>query len=237
VSLLANASWAKLAAEYERVKDDPTTLKVFTNTILGQPWRGEGNELDELELKARAEPFSLDAIPPEVLAISVGCDVQGDRLEASVVGWGRDGTAFVLAHQVLWGPPDDDEVWKDLDGLLRSRWKSPLGGSLRVDAAAIDAGDLYDTVLAFCQPRLGRKVFAIKGQAGFARPAIARAKLKKGKPLFLVGRGRDQGRAVRQARARPRSPLQRHPGAELLRAACVREACHPPGTGPADSTL
>jgi phage terminase large subunit GpA-like protein len=189
VSLLANASWAKLAAEYERAKDDPTTLKVFTNTILGQAWRGEGAELDENALAARAEPFGLEIIPLEVLAISVGVDVQGDRLEASVVGWAKDGTAYVLEHMVLWGPPDDDEVWRSLDELLRSTWKHPLGGMLRVDAAAVDAGDgdVYDTVLAFCQPRLGKRVFAIKGQGGFARPAFARAKLKKGKPLFLAG--------------------------------------------------
>ena len=42
-------------------------------------------------------------------------------------------------------------------------------------------------MLAFCTPRLGRKVFAIKGVPGFARPAIARAKIKRGKPLFLAG--------------------------------------------------
>ena len=189
VSLLPNASWAKLAAEFLRAKDDPTTLRVFVNTILGEPWRGEGNDLDEATLAARVEPFSLDDVPAEVLAITVGVDVQGDRLEATVVGWSRDNTAFVLAHETLWGPPDDEEVWKDLDELLRQRWKHPHGGTLKVDAAAIDAGSggHYETVLAFCAPRLGRKCFAVKGVAGFARPAIQRAKLKRGKPLFLAG--------------------------------------------------
>ena len=189
VSLLANASWAKLAAEFLRAKGDADTLKVFTNTILGQPWRGAGDELEEGALAKRVEPFSLDRIPPEVLALTIGVDVQGDRLEASIVGWGRDGTAFVLAHETLWGPPDDNDVWQALDELLRQRWRHPLGGSLKADAAAIDAGSgsHYDIVLAFCTPRLGRKVFAIKGAPGFARPAIARAKLKRGKPLFLAG--------------------------------------------------
>lgn len=35
VSLHANASWAKLAAEFIGAKDDPTTLQTFVNTILG----------------------------------------------------------------------------------------------------------------------------------------------------------------------------------------------------------
>jgi hypothetical protein len=43
-----------------------------------------------------------------------------------------------------------------------------------------------DAVIAFTAPRLARKVLAIKGQAGFARPAIVRSKIK-GKPLFICG--------------------------------------------------
>ena len=95
---------------------------------------------------------------------------------------------FILDHQTFWGSPLDNETWLDLDGLLRSRWPHPNGGELKVDAAAIDAGDggHYDAVLKFCAARRSRKRFAIKGAAGFARPAIVRAKTK-GKPLFIVG--------------------------------------------------
>ncbi len=60
VSLHANASWAKLAAEFAAVKDDPIGLQVFANTILGQGWKGAGDELDESDLIARAEPIGLD---------------------------------------------------------------------------------------------------------------------------------------------------------------------------------
>lgn len=190
VSLLANASWAKLAAEYERVKDDPVRLKAFWNTLLGLAWEGDGDEIDDDALRHRAEVFSLEAIPREVLAITVGCDVQGDRLEATVTGWGRDGACFVLGHEVLWGTPGeaDSEVWRDLDGLLRQRWPHPTGGSLGVDVAAVDAGDggVMDIVQAFCAPRFGKRVFAIKGAPGFHRTFIARAKIS-GKPLFIVG--------------------------------------------------
>lgn len=185
-SLLPNAAWPKLAAEYDRAKDDPATLRVFVNTVLGMPWREDHGGLDDADLASRAEPFDLDAIPPEVLALTAGIDVQGDRLEATILGHGRDNATLVLAHHVLWGSPDGGDVWSDLDDLLRSRWKHPSGGSLKIDAAVIDSGGHhYDQVMAFCAPRLGRRVLACKGVAGFARPAIARAKLKRGRPLFL----------------------------------------------------
>jgi hypothetical protein len=45
-----------------------------------------------------------------------------------------------------------------MDKLLRQRWRRPAGGALKVDTAAIDAGDggHYDRVLAFCIRALPR---------------------------------------------------------------------------------
>jgi phage terminase large subunit GpA-like protein len=186
ISGLANASWGKLAAEFIAAKADPATLQTFVNTILGQGWREAGEELDEAELAARAEPFGLDAMPAEVLVVTVGVDVQHDRLELVFLGHSRTET-FVLGASVIWGAPDDETTWIELDDALRTTWRHPLGGTLRVDAAAIDAGDggTMDAVLAFCRPRFSRKVVAIKGAQG-ARPAIA-ASSSKGSRLFIVG--------------------------------------------------
>jgi phage terminase large subunit GpA-like protein len=188
VSSLANASWSKLAVEYGRAKDDDATLKVFQNTILAEPWRETADEVEDLALAGRVEPFSLDRIPDPVAFITCGVDVQQDRFEITVAGHARDGTMFILAHVALWGSPLENASWVELDQFLLQRWRHPRGGQLKVDCAAIDAGDggVYDIVLAFSQSRLGRKVLAIKGIAGFARPAIAPSKTRKGK-LFIAG--------------------------------------------------
>jgi phage terminase large subunit GpA-like protein len=173
VSLLANASWTKLAAEFLQAKSDPAELQTFVNTILAEGWREAVDEVDEAALMARAEPFSLEAIPVEVLALSAGVDVQDDRLEATVLGWARDGSTLVLGHVVIWGAPDDETSWRELDELLTSRWKHPAGGWLKVDAAVIDAGDgeHMARVRAFCASRGSRRVMAGKGAAG-ARPPL-----------------------------------------------------------------
>ncbi|MFC4667127.1 phage terminase large subunit family protein [Seohaeicola nanhaiensis] len=187
VSTLANASWGKLAAEFVEAKKAPDTLQVFVNTILAQGWREEAEELDEVELAARAEPFGLpDAIPADVLFVTAGIDVQRDRLEVVFLGWGRD-DIFVLAQTVIWGDPMGDDVWAELDEALRTIWKHPKGGFLRVDAAAVDAGDgaTMDRVIGFCRPRLARRIVAVKGAAG-NRPVI-RASDTRGSRLFIVG--------------------------------------------------
>lgn len=188
-SLLPAAAWGKLAAEFERAKLDEATLKVFVNTVLGEPWREPADEVDEASLVNRVEPFDLEHMPAEVLAITMGIDSQDDRFEITTTGHARDGALYVLAHDVLWGSPLDDDTLAALDGHLRQRWRHPRGGTIGVDAAVVDAGDggHYDGILAFCHPRIGRKVLAGKGVAGFARAAIQRAKLKRGRPLFLIG--------------------------------------------------
>lgn len=187
VSLLHNASWAKLAAEYLRAKDDSETLKVFINTILGQGWKETADEIDIDALAARAESFSLDNIPREVLALTAGVDVQDDRLECSIVGHASNGDAYVLAHQIVFGSALDSETWAELDDLLKTRWRN---GALRIDACVIDGGDggHYDTVQGFCNPRSARKMLCGKGLAGFSRPMIAMSRTNKGiRRIFLVG--------------------------------------------------
>ncbi len=190
VSLHANASWPQLVREFLSAKKDPTTLQTFVNTILGQGWTGAGDELDEGELAGRNEPFGLDALPEDVLTIAAGIDTQHDRLECTLIGYAKDETAFILGHRVIWGQWDHDETWAELDDLLKTKWKHPLGGSLGVEAAAIDAGDgaTMDAVKAFCAPRQRRRIMAIKGVSG-TRPFIepSRGRKTKGARLWLVG--------------------------------------------------
>jgi phage terminase large subunit GpA-like protein len=98
VSPLANASWRKLAAEFLQSKDDPATLQTFVNTILAQGWRETGEELDDSALAARAENFSLNDLPMNVLMITAGVDVQRDRLEITLIGWDSGGAAGPPHH-------------------------------------------------------------------------------------------------------------------------------------------
>jgi phage terminase large subunit GpA-like protein len=190
VSLHSNASWARLAAEFVTAKDDPSTLQTFVNTILGQGWRGEGEELADDEMAARGEAFGLGAVPVEVLAVTAGVDVQHDRLECTFIGWAEGGAAFVLGHRVIWGAWDADETWQELDERLRERFPHALGGRIGVDAVAIDAGDgtTMHRVTAFATPRTRRRIMAIKGASG-NRPMIERAgsKTKTGARLWIVG--------------------------------------------------
>ena len=171
-STLPNASWPRLAAEFLHAKRSPATLKPFLNTILGEPWRGEGDDLDAADLLALRRPFSLSAVPEDVLALTAGADVQQDRVEVTFTGWTRDDDMRVLAHEVIWGSPTENETWAEVDDALKRQFAHPLGGVMILDAAVIDSGNWADQVYAFCRPRTARRILPGKGMAGFGRASL-----------------------------------------------------------------
>ncbi|MGN6422628.1 MAG: phage terminase large subunit family protein [Asticcacaulis sp.] len=187
ISLLPNAAWPVLVSEFLEAKRSPETLKAWTNTVLGEPWRDAGDDLDEGDLLSRREQFGLTAIPADVLLITCGVDMQDDRAEYVVLGHGRT-DLFVLSSGVIWGRFDTADLWLELDDLLKSSWPHPLGGTLRIDAALIDSGDGDHAphVYSFTKPRFSRRVAASKGMPGFSRLPLQRSTVK-GQPLFIVG--------------------------------------------------
>jgi phage terminase large subunit GpA-like protein len=190
VSVLANVSWAKLAAQWLQAKDNPADLQVFVNTVLAEPWKESAPEIDDHLLASRVKPFGIEEIPVEVLIISAGLDVQDDRIEITLLGWNRKGEIFILAHFVFWGSPDENSLWIEVDDFLKSRWIHPLGGQIGIDAAIVDSGDgdWTQKVYDFCFPRASRHIMAGKGVGG-SRPVIeaSRGKVKGGGRLWVMG--------------------------------------------------
>lgn len=168
ISTLANAAWSEIVREFLEAKKDPDLLRVWTNTLMGEPFHDRsGDGFDEHELAKRAESFGLGAIPAEVRVITAGVDVQAYGLE--VVTLGHSATQmFVLGYETVHGAPTADETWRELDDLLKRRFAHPFGGKVGYDAAAVDSGDgnTTDVVYSFTRPRASRRIVSIKGHDG-----------------------------------------------------------------------
>ena len=183
-------SWPELAREFLEAKRTRETLQVFVNTILGETWRDEAAvPLEADALHARREPFAAEA-PAGVALITAGADVQADRIECEVVGWGAGEESWSLGYFVIHGDTGQPEVWADLDRLLARQWRHESGLLLPVSAACIDAGFETATVTEFCSQRRGRRVFAVKGSSGFGKPIWPRRATSGGRhrgEIFLIG--------------------------------------------------
>lgn len=183
--------WAKLSdhvREFLNVKKNPEMLRVFCNTVLGELWEDQGERVDDLDLAERRE--ELTYLPEEALIITAGVDVQPDRLEASVIAWGDQWEAWVVDHVILYGDAAGLKVWQQLDALLARTYETVDGRELPISATCVDSGGANtQTVYEYCKPRYGRRVFAIKGVGGEARPLVGKPAKNNSKkcPLFPIG--------------------------------------------------
>jgi len=175
--------------EFLKAKRDPMRLKTWVNTFLGETWEEQGDRIDEFDLIDRCEDWG-DELPEDVLLMTAGIDVQDDRLEIEVVGWGRGEESWSISYDTLYGDPSTSELWIRLDSLLQKTFTHPLHGEMVIRSSCIDSGGHYtQQVYNYARQRSGRRVFAIKGVGGEGKPIIGRpTKNNIGKiNLFPVG--------------------------------------------------
>jgi phage terminase large subunit GpA-like protein len=159
-------SWRRIAEEWFAAQGDVLQLQVFVNTVLGETWEERGEHIEHGALLARCEEYPLE-VPAGVAVLTMGVDVQGDRLELSVFGEGLDSESWLIKHEVLWGDPGRPDVWGKLD-LVRERQWMVEGGrpSLIISCTAVDSGGHHTSeVTDYCTARWMKAVFSIKGSS------------------------------------------------------------------------
>lgn len=185
-------SWTEIAREFLLAKDDPSRLQVWTNTKLAETWQDmAGEQVDPTELMTRRERWGLD-LPAGVVLLTCGVDVQDNRLELEIVGWGRGEESWSIDYRVLYGDPSTPELWAQLDEILsRTYPHSKDVPDLHISATCIDSGGHYtDYVINYCYDRRLHGVWAIKGAGGAGKPiwpATASKSFKTQKPVYVIG--------------------------------------------------
>jgi phage terminase large subunit GpA-like protein len=176
-------------SEFMSSKRDPMRLKTWVNTFLGETWEEQGDRIDEFDLIERCENWGKD-LPEDVLLLTAGVDVQDNRLEVEIVGWGRGEESWSISYQTIYGDPSTSELWARLDTVLQEKFTHPTLGEMIVRGACVDSGGHYtQQVYNYARLRAGRRVFAIKGIGGEGKPVAGRpTKNNIGKiNLFPVG--------------------------------------------------
>jgi len=175
--------WApmqRMVSKFLRAKKDTESLKAWVNTQLGETWEEPGDVVEPSTLFARREQYAAE-MPAGALVAVAGIDVQGDRLEVGVYGYGIGEESWDITYRVLWGDPDKDDVWQLLDDvLIRGRFKHESGATIGIAASCIDSGGHHThRVYEYCRTRQSKRIFAIKGMAGFGRPMVSAPSSKR----------------------------------------------------------
>jgi phage terminase large subunit GpA-like protein len=192
----------KIVKKFLESKGHPELLKQFINTVLGETWEEGGERADPDSLYGRREVYEagyVDAygpdapkgvLPAAVGLITAGVDIQGNRFECEIVGWGAHEERHSLDYIVHFADPTAPAFWAALDDVIRRQFQHPSGVRMKIAITCIDSGFMTQAVHDYCRPRYGWGVRAIKGIQGPGRsiwPKKATTNQAKNTDTFIVG--------------------------------------------------
>ena len=97
-------SLTDIVAEFLAARRDAALLQVWSNTVLGEPTEPKQEAVEGSALLRRGENYGPQSIPDQVQLLSAGVDVQADRLEVQIIGFG--------AHEEVVGGPLRGLAWR-----------------------------------------------------------------------------------------------------------------------------
>ncbi len=181
----------------DALEEGEEALKAFNNTQLALTWK-EASEAPEWNIVyERRDKYKLGTCPAGVLMLFAGVDVQKDRLEVRIWGFGRNRQRWLIDVKILLGSPTTSDVWKELAKLFETTWSHELGGEMVVRDWGIDSAAFGSEVAAFVRAQRGRgNVHATRGHdkyesaflgLGAMEVSSAGKKLSRGLKTLKIG--------------------------------------------------
>lgn len=180
--------WHETAQEFLDAKHEGrNTLQTFFNTAMAEPWEEASEQVDATGLTRHKHDYGVTesgariAVPDWAVLLTCGVDVQRDRLEYEVVGWGEGYESWSIEYGIIIGETDPNkrkqlahdgaeipDPFRDLDAVLLKSYHHASGADLRIAGVMVDSGDgaMTQHVYNFVSPRTGRRVWACKGIHG-----------------------------------------------------------------------
>lgn len=171
-------AWRELAEMWRDAQKDPARLKTFINDRLAEPFEDPAMRAVKQNVIAdRAEPYRLRTAPHGVLEVTAGVDTQDNRLAVQILGWGHGMACWLIDYVELPGDPASPAVWDALTELLNRPIEHESGGTVRVQATAIDAGGhRTEDVKHYVRRRRIRRPLCIFGAVPNNAPVLSKGK-------------------------------------------------------------
>jgi phage terminase large subunit GpA-like protein len=173
----------KLDADHRAKNGDENAKIVFINSKLGRPYSYDSGALESDKLRELVEDtYEELEVPSGALLVTVGVDVQHDRLAIVITAWGRGEENWII----YWGEipasvtvvDTKDPAWTALEQLVFGAFKHQSGVSMYASALSIDSSDgqTNDAVYHWvrkCKKKYSRcNIMAIKGSSAKTDPEI-----------------------------------------------------------------
>lgn len=193
-------SWSDAARDFVKAENNPTKLRAFTNTVLGEPYADKGDTPNFRRLYERRDNYDPGTVPKGGVVLFCGADVQRDRIEAEVVAFGRNMESWSVDYKVFPGDTADldspDGPWAQLDNLLNWSFQHENGEYMQIMTMAVDANYRTQTVYNWVRRYQPNRVIAVQGReeaASLVSQPITRdvqvsgKKVRRGVRAWMVG--------------------------------------------------
>lgn len=157
-------TWAKCVERYLKARGSEVDMIAFTNTVKGEVSKPSSEAPNWQLLYHRAVEAPKNRPSNQVKFITMGVDLQKDRLELHIVGWGHDRRRWVIDYRVLPGDPTTQEPWEQLRSIIiGEKFIREDGLEMTVRFTAVDAGNWASEVYLFCKDFERSQVVPVKG--------------------------------------------------------------------------
>jgi phage terminase large subunit GpA-like protein len=147
---------------------------VFSQQVLGEAHVEKGEAPDHAKLLKAVLPYRLQTIPLGGLVLTMGCDVQVNRLEWAVYAWGVGLSYWLVDFGIIEGDPDSDGPWRALDTIRARKYEDVFGRAHGIEACGVDSG--YKSQRVYNYARSRPHVLATDGRDGWNVPILGTPK-------------------------------------------------------------
>ena len=189
LSYSPNVTWTDIADEFLTSSKSKELLKNFYNEVLARPFDEDIAYMKTKDLYDKREEY-LAEVPRGVLVILCGADVQRDRIEVAVIGWGANYESWAIDYKIFMGDTLQPEVWDMYKSFITSKqYMNEDGRMVDIYGGATDAGYRTPTVTAHITPLFNRRFFSVMGASNVLAPISPHkaSKTKNKQPLFMLG--------------------------------------------------
>lgn len=157
-------SWSEIVKDFLKSQGDREAMKAFVNTVLGECYYEKGDAPEWRRLYQRRENFDIGKVSDDAMFLTMAVDVQKNRLEWEVKGWGRKKENWSIDFGIIEGATNQSEVWNELEKQIGITYPRSDGTVLPIRITAIDSGYETQTVYNFVRRFHPRRVVAVKGR-------------------------------------------------------------------------
>lgn len=143
---------------------DPDAIAAVLNTNFAELYSTGGEAPTEDAVKLCCTNYQMGEVNGDIRVITVGVDVQGNRLVYVIRGWCYNWESYLIENGELWGDTEQDEIWLELENMLDRDFDG-----LSINLMIVDSGYLADMVYAVAR-RNKRSIRAAKGHDRLDKP-------------------------------------------------------------------